>query len=148
MLGTTYSSTAFNQSIHWESLSYMKFTIKSTVCSVCQLYTFIEFLLYLYMYCIWSTSWNQDCQEIYQQPQICRWHHPYGRKQRRTKEPLDESERGEWKSCLKAQHSKNEDHGIRSHHFMANRWGNNANSDRLHFRELQNHYRWWLQPWN
>ena len=24
--------------------------------------------------------------------QICRWHHPYGRKWRRTKEPLDESE--------------------------------------------------------
>ena len=33
--------------------------------------------------------------------------HPYGRKQRRTKEPLDESERGEWKSWLKAQHSEN-----------------------------------------
>ena len=32
---------------------------------------------------------------------ICRWHHPYGRKQRRTKEPLDESERGEWKVGLK-----------------------------------------------
>ena len=30
-----------------------------------------------------------------------------GRKQRRTKEPLDESGRGEWKSWLKAQHSKN-----------------------------------------
>ena len=28
-------------------------------------------------------------------------------------------------------HSKNEDHGIRSHHFVANRWGNNGNSDRL-----------------
>ena len=27
-----------------------------------------------------------------------------GRKQRRTKEPLDESQRGEWKSCLKTQH--------------------------------------------
>ena len=26
---------------------------------------------------------------------------PYGRKQRRTKEPLNESERGEWKSWLK-----------------------------------------------
>ena len=26
---------------------------------------------------------------------------------RRTKEPLDESERGEWKSWLKAQHSEN-----------------------------------------
>ena len=40
-------------------------------------------------------------------PQICRWHHPYGRKWRRTKEPLDESERGEWKSWLKAEHSEN-----------------------------------------
>ena len=28
-------------------------------------------------------------------------HHPYGRKQRRTKEPLDESERGEGKRLLK-----------------------------------------------
>ena len=31
---------------------------------------------------------------------IHRWHHPYGRKWR-TKEPWDESERGEWKSRLK-----------------------------------------------
>ena len=28
------------------------------------------------------------------------------------------------KSWLKAQHSEIEDHGIWSHHFMANRWGN------------------------
>ena len=35
------------------------------------------------------------------------------------------------KSWLKAQHSENEDHGIWSHHFMANRWGNNGNSDTL-----------------
>ena len=42
--------------------------------------------------------------------------------------PLDESERGEWKSWFIAQHSENEDHAIWSHHFMANRWGN---SDRL-----------------
>ena len=32
----------------------------------------------------------------------------------------EESER----SWLKAQHLENEDHGIQSHHFMANRWGN------------------------
>ena len=44
----------------------------------------------------------------------------YGRKWRRTKEPLDEGERGEWKSWLKIQHSKNEDHGIWSHNFMEN----------------------------
>ena len=51
---------------------------------------------------------------------ICRWHHPYGRKWRGTKEPLDESEGGEWKSWLKTQHSENKDHGIWSHHFMGN----------------------------
>ena len=37
------------------------------------------------------------------------------------------------KSWLKTQHSENEDHGIWSHHFMANRWRNNGNSDRLYF---------------
>ena len=29
-----------------------------------------------------------------------------------------------------------------SHHFMANRWGNNGNSERLYFGGLQNHCRW------
>ena len=36
------------------------------------------------------------------------------------KEPLDESERGDWKSWLKLKIQKN-DHGIWSHNFMANR---------------------------
>ena len=40
------------------------------------------------------------------------------------------------------------DHGIWSHHFMANRWGNSGNSGWLYFLGLQNHCRWWLQPWN
>ena len=48
------------------------------------------------------------------------------------KKPLDESERGECKSWLKSQHSENEDHGIWSHHFMGNRWGNKGNSERLY----------------
>ena len=30
-------------------------------------------------------------------------------------------------------HSENEDHGIWSHHFLANRWGNSGNSGRLYF---------------
>ena len=50
--------------------------------------------------------------------------------------------KGERKSWLKAQHSENEDHGIRSHHFMGNRWGNSGNSVRLYFLGLQNHCRW------
>ena len=37
---------------------------------------------------------------------------------------LDEGEIGEWIIWLKTQHAENEDHGIWSHHFMANRWGN------------------------
>ena len=37
---------------------------------------------------------------------------------------------------------KNEDHGIWSHHFMGNRWGNSGNSVRLYFFGLQNHCRW------
>ena len=53
-----------------------------------------------------------------------------GRKQRRTKEPL-ESEREEWKSWLKAQYSENEDHDIWSHHFMTNIC-NSGNSERLY----------------
>ena len=61
-----------------------------------------------------------------------------------TKESLDEGERGKWKSWLKTQHSKNEDHGIQSLHFMANRWGN---CDRL-FSGLQNHCGQGLQSWN
>ena len=49
----------------------------------------------------------------------------------------------ESKSWLKAQHSENKDHGIRSHHFMANRWRNSGNSDRLYFWEgAPNHCRW------
>ena len=46
------------------------------------------------------------------------------------------------KNWLKAQHSGNEDHGIWSHHFMGNRWGNSGNSVRLYFSGLQNHCRW------
>ena len=37
------------------------------------------------------------------------------------------------KSWLKAQDSENEDHGLWSHHVLANRWGNSGNSVRLCF---------------
>ena len=40
------------------------------------------------------------------------------------------------------QHSENEDHGIWSHHFMGNRWGNSGNRVRLYFGGLQNHSKW------
>ena len=43
------------------------------------------------------------------------------------------------KAGLKLNIQKTKEHGIWSHHFMANRWGN---SDRLYFLGLQNHCRW------
>ena len=46
------------------------------------------------------------------------------------------------KDGLKLNIQKNKDPGIQSHLFMANRWGNNGNCERLYFLELQNHYRW------
>ena len=57
----------------------------------------------------------------------------FWRRLKRNSKPLDESERGERKSWLKAQHSENEDHSIWSHHLMGNRWGNSGNSGRLLF---------------
>ena len=54
----------------------------------------------------WNTNWSQDCQKKYKL-QICRWYHSNGRKWRGTEEPLDEGERGEWKSWLETQHYKN-----------------------------------------
>ena len=47
------------------------------------------------------------------------------------------------------QHSEKEDHGIWSHHFMGNRWGKQwKQCQTLFLGGFQNHYRWWLQPWN
>ena len=46
------------------------------------------------------------------------------------------------KADLKLNIQKTKIHGIWSHHFMASRWGNNRNNERLYFGGLQNHCRW------
>ena len=46
------------------------------------------------------------------------------------------------KVALKLNIQKNEDHGVWSHHVMANRWENSGNSVRLYYFGLQNHCRW------
>ena len=56
-----------------------------------------------------------------------------------------ESERNSW---LKAQHSEKLRSWHRSHHFMANRWGNNGNSETLYIWRLQNHCGWRLHHEN
>ena len=42
---------------------------------------------------------------------------------------------------------KNKDHGIWSHHFMANKRGKSGSSDRFYFLGLQSHCKWWLQSY-
>ena len=68
---------------------------------------------------------------------------PYGRKWR-TKEALDESERGGWKSWLKAQHSETKI--MASGPITSQQIDGEAVAD--YFLGLQNYCRWWLQPWN
>ena len=65
------------QSISWETLGWMKHKLESRL--------------------LGEISITLNMQMI---PPLCQ-------KARRTKEPLDESERGEWKSWLKIQHSEN-----------------------------------------
>ena len=63
--------------------------------------------------------------------------------------------KGELKSLLMKVKEESEKVGLKfsiqktkimSHHFMANRWRNNGNSERLYFLGLQNHYGRQLQP--
>ena len=66
-----------------------------------------EYIMWNARHFKWVISWNQDCQEKYQQPQICRWSHSNAESKEKLKSLLmrvkDESE----KSWLKTQHSKN-----------------------------------------
>ena len=54
----------------------------------------------------WLKSLIQDCWEKYQQPPVFGWYHFNDIKLRWTKEPLHESERGEWKVGLKLNFEK------------------------------------------
>ena len=81
----------------------------------------------------WITIWNPDYQEKYQQPQICRWYHSNGRKQRGTKSLFDDSE----KTGLKLNIQKTKIMASSLITFMANRRGKSGNSDRFYFLGVQ-----------
>ena len=76
------------------------------------------------------------------------WHHPMAESKEELKSLLMKVKEESKKAALKLNIQKNKDHGIQPHYFVANRWGNNENSERLYIFWLQNHYRWWLKPWN
>ena len=92
----------------------------------------------------WIITWNQDCWEKYQQPQICRWYDSNGRKQRGTKEPLNEKSE---KAGLKL--------NIHKPKIMASgpitSWqkkGKNLKQWQVSLLGLENHCGQWVQPCN
>ena len=74
------------------------------------------------------------------------WYHSDGRKWRGNKKSLDEGERGEWKIWIETFKKLRSWHLVQSLH--GKNMGKSGNSDRFYFLGLQNHCRWWLQPWN
>ena len=79
---------------------------------------------------------------------IYRWHQPYGRKQKGTKEPLEEGERGEWKRWQKC--------NIKKTKIMASgpitSWHTDGETMKavkdFTYLGFKNHCSQWLQPWN
>ena len=79
---------------------------------VCQGYILSRYLFNLHAeFIMWNSGWMNHKLDSRLSGGISitsdmKWHHPHARSWRGTKESLDESERGEWKSLLKTQHSK------------------------------------------
>ena len=99
----------------------------------------------------WSTSWNQDCRQIsitsemQMTPSLWqkvkrKWRASWWKGKRKVKTLT-------WNSTFKKLRSWHPVHCC-CHYFMANRRGKSGSSDRFYFLGFQNHYGWWLQPWN
>ena len=83
----------------WTGSKLRKEYCQGCILSLCLFNLYAEYI-HTKCWAGWLTSWNQDCWEKYQQPHMCIWYQFNGRKWRETM-PLDEGERGEWKSWLK-----------------------------------------------
>ena len=83
-----------------------------------------------------NTSWNQDARRNINNHRYANGTILMAESEEELKNLLKKVKEEIEKAGLK-QHSKTKDHGIRSHHFMANRWENSGNSDRLYFLGLQ-----------
>ena len=72
---------------------------QSCILSLCLFNLYVEYIM-------WNASLDESQAGIKISGRcinnlLHRWPQPYGRKQKRTKEPLDESEKGEWKLGLR-----------------------------------------------
>ena len=87
---------------------------------------------------------------------VCRWYHydttVMAESEKELKSLLMKVQEGSEKVDLnlniKKKKNKHKDHSIQCQHFIANIRGRDGSSDRFPLLVLQNHCRWWLQPWN
>ena len=96
----------------------------------------------------WSTSWNPDCQEKYQNLRYADDTTLMAEIKEELKNLLMKVKEETEKAGLNLNIQKTKIMATWSHHLMGNRWGDSGNSDRLYFGRLQNHCRWWLQSLN
>ena len=96
----------------------------------------------------WLTSGNQDCWEKYQQPQICRWYHSNAESEEKQKDLLMRLKEESEKAGLKLSIQKTKILASGPITSWQIEGGKSRSSDRFSFLGLQNHCRWWLQPWN
>ena len=80
-----------------------------------------------------STSWNQDCRRNISNLRYGDDTTLMAENEEELKSLLMKVKEESEKVGLKLNILENEDHGIWSHHFMGNRWGNSGNSVRLLF---------------
>ena len=96
-------------------------------------------------------DWRQG-EKVMTEDEMVRWHHWFNGHEFEQAPGVGDGQGGllcfkgrkeldmtEWQNWIELKNStfKNEKHGIWSHHFMANRWRNNGNSDSLYFLGLQ-----------
>ena len=96
-------------------------------------------------------DWRQG-EKVTTEDEMVRWHHWFDGHEFEQAPGVGDGQGGllcfkghkeldmtEWQNWIELKNSafKNKDHGIWSHHFMANRWRNNGNSDSLYFLGLQ-----------
>ena len=94
-----------------------------------------------------SKSWNQDAERNIRYLRYTDDTKQRTESKEKLRSPLMKLKEASEK-LASTQDWRNQDHGIQSHHFMANRCGNNGNSHRLNFLGFQKYCRLWLKPWN
>ena len=96
----------------------------------------------------WSRSWNQDCHKEYQYLTYANDTIIMAESEEELKSLLMKVKQESEKVGLKLNIQKTKIMASSPITSWQTDGGKNGNSERLYFLGLQNHCRWWLQPWN